>query len=196
MLGHLATASPASLERTVEYLRQVVPGIEGVSKKNVGPMETSEFRQRVAGRKDPWAFMAANMSDGSLRGLGVLVALLQGNGSPPTLVGIEEPEVALHPAAVAVLIDAIRDASRHTQVIVTSHSPELLDREDLDRDAILAVVADDGVTTIGPLDHVGQAALCDRLFTAGELLRLNQLQPDDEARRWSSADRQRRPEAP
>lgn len=190
VLGHLATSSPASLERIVDYLRQVAPGVEGVSKKDVGPMETIEFKQRVAGRKDPWSFMAANISDGSLRGLGVLVALLQGNGTPPTLVGIEEPEVALHPAAVSVLIDAIRDASQHTQVIVTSHSPELLDREDLDRAAILAVVADDGVTTIGPLDHVGQAALHDRLFTAGELLRLNHLQPDDDARERGNADRQ------
>jgi predicted ATPase len=191
VLGHLASTNEPVLARVVEYLKQVAPGVEGVGKKNVGPMETIEFRQRVAGRRDPWAFMAANISDGTLRGLGVLVALLQSNRSPPTLVGIEEPEVALHPAAVSILIDAIRDAAQHTQVIVTSHSPELLDREDLDESALLAVVADAGVTTIGPLNAMGRSALRDRLFTPGELLRMNQIEPDDGARKMSASEQVR-----
>ena len=150
VLGHLQQHNPNALDRVVEYLRRVAPGVEGVSKKNVGPMETIEFRQRVAGRKQPWAFQAANISDGTLRGLGVLVALLQSNGRPPTLVGVEEPEIALHPAAVSILLDAARDATQRTQVVLTSHSPELLDRDDLDDGALLAVAADEGVTTIGP----------------------------------------------
>lgn len=192
VLGHLATSNPRSLDRVVEYLRQVSPGVEGVAKRNVGTMETIEFRLRVAGRRDPWAFPATNISDGTLRGLGVLVALLQSNGRPPTLVGIEEPEVALHPAAVSTLIDAIHDASRHTQVIVTSHSPELLDRKDVGDEVILAVAADQGITIIGPLSEVGRGALRDRLFTPGELLRMDQLEPDDAARRTSTADQQQR----
>lgn len=191
VLGHLETAHPDALERIVEYLRRVAPGVEGVRRLSVGSMESIEFRQQVMGGRAPWAFPASNISDGTVRGLGVLVALLQANGAPPTLVGIEEPEVALHPAAVSVLIDAIRDASRHTQVVVTSHSPELLDRDDLDPDSILAVAADRGVTVIGPVDEVGRSALRDRLFTIGELLRLNQLEPDDEAKRTSSDEQMR-----
>ena len=103
------------------------------------------------------------------------------------LVGIEEPELALHPAAVGVLIDSLRDASRVTQVLVTSHSPDLLDNPQLDGDAILAVVADAGTTTIGSLDETGRSALHDRLYTAGELLRLNQLAPDPAAKKLSIA---------
>jgi predicted ATPase len=178
VLGQLEQHNPPVLARVIDYLRRVSPGVEGVVKRSVGPMETIEFRQRVAGQKSPWSFQAANISDGTLRGLGVLVSLLQSNGRPPTLVGVEEPEVALHPAAVAVLFDAVRDAARHTQVVVTSHSPELLDRDDLDDSALLAVAAEDGVTTIGPVNEVGRQALRDRLFTAGELLRMNQLEPD------------------
>ncbi len=90
--------------------------------------ETLEFGQDVAGSEFPWRFLAANMSDGTLRALGILVALLQsgaGNGAGPyvPLVGIEEPELALHPAAAGVLIDSLRDASRNTQVLVTSFIP-------------------------------------------------------------------------
>lgn len=90
-------------------------------------MATLEFRQDMAGAKHPWRFNANSMSDGTLRALGILVALFQGGeGARPSLVGIEEPEVALHPAAAAVVRDALTCASTRCQVVVTSHSPELL----------------------------------------------------------------------
>jgi predicted ATPase len=101
---------------------------------------------------------------------------------------LEEPEVALHPAAVGILVDAVRDASQRTQVVMTSHSPDLLDRDDLDDQVILAVAAHEGVTTIGPLNEVGREALHDRLFTAGELLRMNQLEPSSTAREASRSE--------
>jgi predicted ATPase len=94
------------------------------------------------------------------------------------LVAIEEPEVALHPAAAGVLLEALREASRSTQVLVTSHSPDLLDDPRIPTDSILAVIAAEGLTRIGPLDEVGTSALRDQLYTPGELLRLNQLTPD------------------
>ena len=93
-------------------------------------------------------------------------------------IGIEEPEVALHPAAAGVLIDGLRDAADHAQILVTSHSPDLLDDDDISEDSIFAVVAEHGETRIGPLDEVGRSALHDHLYTAGELLRMNQLEPD------------------
>jgi hypothetical protein len=71
-----------------------------------------------------------------------------------------------------------REASRTTQVLVTSHSPELLDDEAIAAESILAVVAEQGLTRIGPLDDFGASALRDHLCTPGELLRLNQLAPD------------------
>ena len=104
------------LKRRIEdYLSKVVPGIRGVDATSIGPKETLEFRQDVKGAKDPWKFYAANMSDGTLRALGVLVCLFQGrNGHAhrTLLVGIEEPETALHPAAAGILLEGLREASR------------------------------------------------------------------------------------
>jgi len=190
VLAQLEAQNPATKQRIEEYLGKIVPGGRRVEHRVLGPKETIEFGQAVAGSEFPWRFLAANMSDGTLRALGILVALLQsgdGNGTGPyvPLVGIEEPELALHPAAVGVLIDSLREASRTTQVLVTSHSPDLLDNPQLDTDTILAVVADAGRTTIGRLDETGKSALHDRLYTAGELLRLNQLAPDPAARELS-----------
>jgi predicted ATPase len=191
VLGQLEKSWPSTIERITDYLQRVAPGVVGVTRKSIGSMESLEFRQQVAGQTKSWRFPATNMSDGTLRGLGVLAALLQMSEDPPSLVGIEEPGVALHPAAVGILIDAIRDATIHTQVIVTSHSPDLLDRKDVGDESILAVLADSGVTTIGPLSAGIRSALRDHLFTAGELLRMNHLDPSPESRVQADANQLR-----
>lgn len=169
-------------ERVVNFLSRVVPGIQSVDIKHIGRKETLDFRQLVGTNKDPWHFMAENMSDGTLRALGVLTALFQssnGGAKRVPFVGIEEPEVAVHPGAAGVLRDGLRAASETTQVAVTSHSPDLLDDKDIVDESILAVVNRNGETKIAPLDDAGRSAIRDRLYTAGELLRLNQLEPDE-----------------
>lgn len=181
VLSNLATRAPELKSRIEEYLGKVVPGIAGVDRKAVGHKETLEFRQEVGGANHPWRFMASNMSDGTLRAFAVLVALFQGAGngeSSRRLVGIEEPEIALHPSAAAILTDGLQDASAHAQILVTSHSPDLLDNEAIPDESILAVVAEQGETRIGPLDEAGRSALKDHLYTAGELLRMDQLRPN------------------
>lgn len=182
VIGHLERTSPDSLALIQEYLQIVVPMIEGVERKQIGPMETLEFRQSMAGAKHPWRFTAQNMSDGTLRALGVLTALFQGNPDhAPTLIGIEEPETALHPAASRALRDALNRAALRTQIIVTSHSPDLMDDPDLDADTVRAVVSEGSETRIAPLDTSSKDAMKQHLFSAGELLRLNQLAPDPES---------------
>lgn len=182
VVGHLVRVAPENKALVEEYLNRVVPSVHGVERMAVGPMESLSFRQDTAGSTHPWRFLAINMSDGTLRALGILLALFQGTGSQgPTLVGIEEPEIALHPAAAGALREALRHATEHTQVLVTSHSPELLDDASIPADALVAVVADSGVSKLAPIDPASREALRERLYTAGELLRLNQLEPDADA---------------
>lgn len=191
VLANLTNRSPELKKRIEEYLAKVVPGIAGVDPKAVGPKETLEFRQDVRGSKHPWRFYASSMSDGTLRAFGVLVALFQGAGSGQgcrRLVGIEEPEVALHPAAAGILTDSLQDASDHAQILVTSHSPDLLDNDSIPDESILAVVAEHGETRVGRLDETSRSALRDHLYTAGELLRIDQLRPDPDL--WSFSPQQ------
>lgn len=179
VIGHLERVGGDQIKIIEDYLQTVVPMVHGVERKQVGPMETLEFRQEMAGSKHPWRFLAQNMSDGTLRALGVLVALFQRNRDyAPSVVAIEEPETALHPAASAALREALTRSARHTQVIVTSHSPDLLDDRTISSDAILSVVSEGGETRIAPLDEASRDVMRQQLFSAGELLRLNQLSPD------------------
>ena len=171
-------------ERIQEFLAAVVPGVHKVEVKGLGPKETLEFKQVVAGDKPCLRFFANNMSDGTLRALGILVALFQGvqdEQKRVPLMGIEEPEIALHPAAMGVLLDGLRAAAYSAQVIVTSHSPDLLDDKELDVNSILAVEANKGNTEIAPVDDASRSAIRDKLFTIGELLRRDQLEPNSES---------------
>lgn len=181
ILANLTRKAPERKERIEEYLSRVVPGVKGVEVKAMGSKETIEFRQRVKGSEYSWRFDAASMSDGTLRALGVLVSLFQfsnGDGPVVRLVGIEEPETALHPAAAGLLLDSLLEASEKIQVIVTSHSPDLLDSKELPADAIFAVVGSEGESQIARVNQAGRDALKKGLYTAGELLRLDQLIPD------------------
>lgn len=182
VLNLISTQSPETKRQVVQLLSKVVPGVEDVAVRHIGKKEALEFRQKVGKNESAWRFMAENMSDGTLRALGVLTALFQCSGggtlSRVPLVGIEEPEAALHPGAAGVLRDGLKAASRHTQVLVTSHSPDLLDDKSISDENILAVTNRNGDTLLGPVDAAGRTAIRDNLFTAGELLRLNQLAPD------------------
>lgn len=187
VLQLLPTATRESIN---DYLSRIVKGVSGVETKTLGDQETVQFRQGVKGQKHPWQFWASSMSDGTLRAFGVLLSVLQGGtgAEGPLLVGLEEPEIALHPAAAGILLSALREAAASRQILVTSHSPDLLDNPDISTESLLAVDNIDGVTAIGPIDVAGRHMLRDHLFTAGELLRQNQLAPDRESTTFDVRD--------
>jgi hypothetical protein len=181
VLRRLADQPGGQLDRVVERLGKIVPGITGANHKPVGKKETLEFRQRMAGSRDDWRFDAENVSDGTLRALGVLVALFQPpatDGRSVRVVGIEEPETALHPGAAKVLRSALFEAAQQRQIIVTSHSPDLLDDKEISPDCLVSVTSEAGDTILSRVDEASRTSIRDRLFTAGELLRLDQLGTD------------------
>jgi predicted ATPase len=181
--GVLQQLAPAVHEQIRENLARIVPGVSDVNARTLGSQETIEFRQVVKGQQHPWTFLASSMSDGTIRAFAVLLAVFQAmpgqpNRPGPLLIGLEEPEMALHPAAASILLSALREGAQHCQILVTSHSPDLLDNPDISADELLAVDNADAITRIGPIDAAGAKMLRDKLFTPGELLRQKQLAPD------------------
>jgi predicted ATPase len=169
-------------QRVEQYLEKIISGIDGVTRRALGPRETLEFRQHVKGAKDSWSFLAASMSDGTLRALGTLVAISQLVHAQERvlLVGIEEPETALHPAAAQALMDALNEGKQHTQIVITTHSADLLDKLEFDEAdiAVLAVDTREGETRIAPMDEASRKAVREHLYSVGELLRMDQVEPD------------------
>lgn len=170
-----------SREEIVRYLAAIVPGISDVDTHLVERRRTLRFWQDIPASDRRWKFAASAMSDGTLRVLASLVAMRQTGmigWEAPSVVGLEEPETALHPAAAEALLEAMRSSSRSVQILATSHGADLLDNFTIPQEAILPVVTEDGSTRIGPLDDAVRSAIDARSFTAGELLRMDQLHPD------------------
>jgi predicted ATPase len=67
---------------------------------------------------------ATRLSDGTLRYLCLLTILC--HPTPPPLVCIEEPELGLHPDILPTIAELLIDASKRTQLIVTTHSDALV----------------------------------------------------------------------
>ena len=77
----------------------------------------------LEGYKNPIPLESA--SDGTLR----LIAynILLNEPELPPLIAIEEPERNLHPGALTYIANVLEQISQHSQVIITTHSSQLLD---------------------------------------------------------------------
>ncbi|MDP3062030.1 MAG: AAA family ATPase [Chloroflexota bacterium] len=167
-----------SYMRLCRLLSKVVPGTSNAEYLSLGQKETLRFKQDV-GDKAPWNFNALSMSDGTLRALGILLAVYQ--VSTPTLIVIEEPEATIHPAALDVIIDILKEGASYSQTLITTHSPDVLDNRKIRDDEIRIVELQKGRTIVAPASSLSRQVIRDRLYTPGELLRMEQLQPDMEA---------------
>jgi len=179
VLGAIAEEHPDIKERIDSYLGAVAPWLASVDRRFEGSYVTVEVRNRTGPGGSPVAFGPESVSEGTIRATAVLAALFQPTAldGRTSLVGIEEPETALHPAAACVLFDALTEASEHVQVVVTTQSDDLIDRDDLDPAIIRAVSSDLGLTVIGEINAASLHALREHRFTAGELMRAGQEAP-------------------
>ncbi len=163
-------ASNGEFRELCEFLGHVVPGFKEVERIPSGTQETLQFKQDVGDPSgQPLLFLPASISDGTLRVLGVLLAIYQ--RSRPPVLGIEEPESTVHPAAAEVLFDVIRHGTRWSQILLTTHSPELIEHKDIQIEELRAVEMERGETVVTELDESSKQAIRDRLCTPGDLLR-------------------------
>ena len=72
-------------------------------------------------------FDASSLSDGTLRFIALATLLLQPKRLRPTVILLDEPELGLHPYAIALLASMVKQASVETQIILATQSPILLD---------------------------------------------------------------------
>jgi predicted ATPase len=175
VLKRIREDHPDRYERIKELLARAVPGITAVDYRAVGQREAIEFKQDV-GLPNPWTFPAINMSDGTLRLLGLLLAVYQpGNSS---VIAIEEPEATVHPAITDLLVQVLQGAAEDRQVLLTTHSPDILDFKSLTDAEIRVVTKEHNQTLVAPLGEISRRAIREHLYTPGELLRVNELEPD------------------
>jgi predicted ATPase len=96
--------------------------------------------------------------------------LLQPEEDLPKLIVLDEPELGLHPAALAVLADLLRSASRHSQLLVATQSTALIDHFEVDD--VITVNLRDGSSTFERLDPIGLKDWLEE-YTVSELWERN-----------------------
>lgn len=163
---------PTGIRDILDALSHALPGITDVRSKLIGGYLVLQLEHaNIDGGRGIW-LDAAQESDGTLRILGLLTAIHQPR--LPPLLGIEEPELAIHPGALPILADEFQEASLRMQVMITTHSPDFIDR--LPVECIRAVEFTDGETRVGKVSERQASAVRDRLFTPGELHRMEGLE--------------------
>ena len=127
-------------EELRDFLRVAYPAFEEIhcdTTYGTPPQVLVRVREQGMSRSmEMW-----ELSDGMLRFLCLATALL--NPVPSPLVAIDEPELGLHPGLLPIVAEMIKAASERTQVLVTTHSPDLLNCFDIADVAVMARNADD-----------------------------------------------------
>ncbi len=115
---------------------------------------------------------ATRLSDGTLRYLCLLTILC--HSAPPPFVCIEEPESGVHPDILPTLADLLVDASRRTQLIVTTHSDTLVSALSAVSEAVLVCERDADGSRLRRLDP-DQLQIWLEQYSLGELWRMGEI---------------------
>ena len=178
VLRRLREQAPDRHERVCELLRLATGSVQSVRAVEERERIALEFHQDI-GLQNPGVFYGWEMSEGTRRLLALLLALYQPARS--SLIAIEEPEATVHPAMAEAVLQILLDAAQDRQVLITTHSPDILDAKELSDRQIRTVTSHHGRTTIAPLSSASRQAIREHLYTPGELLRVNELGQDVEA---------------
>jgi len=177
VLKMMATSKSSAVkslyQEIISMMRQIIPNLERIQVKNIGGLLWPLFDVKEQSGKIH-QFNVSQISDGALRILGILVALYQPH--PPNIVALEEPEQNVHPGFLGLLADAFKDFSRKSQIIITTHSPNLIDYFDVE--SLYVVDFTDGQTRVGSVSASQKEAVKTRLLTAGEIMTVQGLEAE------------------
>ncbi len=129
-----------SLQKVKSYFRRLSGRYEDIKIRLEGG-----FAQVYIMERDIGAIPATRLSDGTLKFLCLITILC--DHDPPPLICIEEPEIGLHPEALRLVAEALKEASSRMQIIITTHSDALIDYFSDEPEAILVCERDANEST-------------------------------------------------
>ena len=118
---------PDCFENIQDAVRMVAPFFDSF---NLNPSQLNEdkilLEWKEKGSDD--YFNASALSDGTLRFICLATLLLQPESKLPSIILLDEPELGLHPYAIAVLAGLLRSTSKYAQIIVATQSVTLVNQ--------------------------------------------------------------------
>jgi len=113
-------------DRIVRHIQKVMPQFKDFD-LDPSPDNDKYVRLNWYDISGETLFGPHQLSDGSLRFMALAALLLQPPSMLPGTIIIDEPELGLHPAAIAELAGMVKTASRHAQIILATQSTRLVD---------------------------------------------------------------------
>ena len=152
----------------LEYMQRFLPRFKRLTTKIQGG--SVQIYLHEDGLKTP--IPATRLSDGTIRFLALMVVLLHPKKAP--LICIEEPELGLHPDALAIIAELLIAAKSKTQVIVTTHSDVLVSALTEEADSVLVSDYVGGSTEFRRLDPAKLKHWLEQ-YRLGEIWRMGKL---------------------
>lgn len=119
-------------ERIVRHIRRVMPQFGDFDLEPIpGNKDYVRLNWKDSFESD-YLFDPAQISDGSLRFMALATLFLQPPDLLPKFIVLDEPELGLHPAAIAELAGIVRSAAQKTQVLLATQSIRLVDEFSLE----------------------------------------------------------------
>lgn len=157
-----------AIARVVEEMQEVYPEAERILTKIRGG--TVQIFIKESGLTQP--IPANRLSDGTLRYLCLLTILC--HPEPPPLICIEEPEIGLHPDVIPKLTRLLTEASKRTQIVVTTHSDALVSALSDSPQSIIVCERDDAGTHLRRLEPKRMKEWLEK-YSVGELWRMGEI---------------------
>lgn len=147
------------------YMREAFPTFNDLDLEPTGANSVYASFLEKGRRKE---IRASGVSDGHLQMLLLLTALFS-EGKRDAVVLFDEPEISLHPWALAVLAKAVRAAAEdwHKQVLIATHSPVLISQ--FEPDQILAIETEEGRSELRRLSEMHDIEDLLEEYAAGSL---------------------------
>ena len=135
--------------RIVDYVRDVVPQFQDFYLEPTNGIISLRWMDNSA---TDYRFNAYQFSDGSIRFIALATLLLQPAQTMPNVIILDEPELGLHPYAITQLVEMIKDASIHAQVIIATQSKDLVDHFDIDNISVVEMNKETQATSVTHLN--------------------------------------------
>lgn len=159
---------PGTKQLIVDKLKKFYDAVDDITTKIHGGTVQLFIHEKGLNQPVP----ATRLSDGTLRYLCLLSLLC--HPTPPPLICIEEPELGLHPDILPTIAELLIEASKRTQLIVTTHSDGLVSALTEMPDSILVCEHDERGSHLRRLDPDHLKQWLER-YSLGELWRMGEI---------------------
>lgn len=172
---HTMYASDREFKRDIHIAMQSAFG-DDFEELVFPPASDQRIQMRIRWKSLKREQSTADMSDGTLRFLFLLAVLA--NPSPPPVIAIDEPETGLHPSMLPIIAEYAAEAATRSQVVMTTHSTQLLDAFTDTKPVTTVSAWENGETVLRTLDgeeleYWLKSYSLGSLFKSGELERMS-----------------------